>query len=222
MTMEHASGFLNALIHDTLVLFAMVNAVGNLPVFAELTSDLDHAEKRKVFNTAVMTAAGIVVAFAFFGNWMLQSMFQVDTGAFKVAGGVLVFSVAARGMIVGASRVHIAQSEPHGNLGVFPMGFPFLAGPGTIVTTILLMQTGGAAVTALAALLVYASVLPILHLTPVIQRAGGRVSMLVVSRILYIFIAAKAVTFVISGVKSCMELAQAAGSILPGPSFTIM
>lgn len=197
---------LNMLMHDALVLFAMVNAVGNLPVFAELTSDLEKREKRVAFHTAVLTAASIVVTFAFIGNWMLQSLFQVDTGAFKVAGGILVFFVAARGMIMGAPRSHLAQSEPHGNLGVFPLGFPFLAGPGTIVTTILLMQQGGAIITAVAALLVYASVLPILYLTPLIQRAGGRVGILVVSRILYIFIAAKAVTFVITGIKSCIAI----------------
>lgn len=206
MTVNIQAEILQPLTHDALVLFAMVNAVGNLPVFAELTTDLEGKLKRRTFHTAVLTAAGIVVAFAFLGNWMLQSLFQVDTGAFKVAGGILVFFVAARGMILGIPRAHLAQSEPHGNLGVFPMGFPFLAGPGTIVTTILLMQQGGASITAVAALLVYASVLPILYLTPLIQRAGGRVSILVVSRILYIFIAAKAVTFVISGIKSCIDI----------------
>lgn len=206
MTMTDSSQFVQSLIHDTLVLFAMVNVVGNLPVFAELTADLDKNEKRKSFHTAVFTAASIVITFAFLGNWMLQTLFQVDTGAFKVAGGVLVFFVAARGMILGTPRTHLTQSDPHGNLGVYPMGFPFLAGPGTIVTTILLMQAGGSLTTALAAILVYASVLPILYLTPLIQRAGGRVGILVVSRILYIFIAAKAVTFIITGIKASAAL----------------
>lgn len=137
---------------------------------------------------------------------MLQSLFQVDTGAFKVAGGVLVFFVAARGMILGTPRGHLSQSDPHGNLGIFPLGFSYLAGPGMIVTTILLMQEGGPWITAVAAMIVYAAVLPILYLTPLIQRVRGRVGILVASRILYIFIAAKAVTFVITGIKSSMAI----------------
>ena len=82
---------------------------------------------------------------------------------------------------------------------MFPMGFPFLAGPGTIVTTILLMQAEGPWFTALAAVLVYAAILPLLHLAPLLHRAVGRVGILVVARILYIFVAAKAVTFVLGG-----------------------
>lgn len=192
---------LNMLVHDALVLFAMVNAIGNLPVFANLTANLTRAERRQAFNTAVLTGACIVITFAFLGSWMLQGLFQVDTNSFKVAGGILVFVVAARGMIMG-DQIHISHPESHKLIGVFPIGFPFLAGPGTIVTTILLMQEGGAWITALAAGLVYLTVLPILYLTPVIQLVIGRVGVMVASRILYIFISAKAMAYVLAGLKA--------------------
>lgn len=188
--------------HDALVLFAMVNAVGNLPVFADLTSDLTRSERRRAFDVAIFTGASIVITFAFLGSWMLQSLFQVDTNSFKVAGGLLVFFVAARGMLMGNQKAHVPHPESNNLVGVFPMGFPFLAGPGTIATTILLMQEGGAWITALAAGLVYLAVLPILYLTPVIQLVIGRVGVMVVSRILYIFISAKAVAFVLTGLKA--------------------
>jgi multiple antibiotic resistance protein len=194
------------LIHDALVLFAMVNAVGNLPLFADLTAGMARPEKRRAFNTAVLTAAGIVVTMAFLGRWMLSSLFQVDTDSFKIAGGLLVFFVAARGLVTGGDRHPYLPSSDQSHLGVFPMGFPFLAGPGTIVTTILLMQEGGAWVTALAAVIVYALVLPILYLTRVIQLVAGRVGILVVSRLLYIFISAKAIAFTISGLKGSLGL----------------
>ena len=88
------------------------------------------------------------------------------------------------------------------DLAVFPLGFPYLAGPGTILTTILLMQSGGSIVTAGAALLVYAAVLPVLHLAPLIHRALGQVGALVIARILYIFIAAKAIDFLLTGARA--------------------
>ncbi|HPO13340.1 MAG TPA: MarC family protein [Candidatus Hydrogenedentes bacterium] len=192
------------LLHDALVLFAMVNAVGNLPIFADLTSHMDSRTKKQTYDTAVFTACGIVVVFAFLGHWMLQSVFQVSTDSFKVAGGLMVFFVAARGMILGTAKSHFVSSEPHDNIGIFPMGFPFLAGPGTIVTTILLMQEGGAYVTALAAILVYIAVLPVLYLTSILHLVFGRVGTLVISRILYIFIAAKAVDFVLTGLRASL------------------
>ena len=197
---------LQMLVHDVLVLFAMVNAVGNLPLFADLTSGMTQPVKRHAFNTAVLTAAGIVVTMAFLGKWMLDSLFQVDTDSFKISGGLLVFFVAARGLISGSDQHPYLRPIGHGHIGVFPMGFPFLAGPGTIVTTILLMQEGGAWVTAFAALFVYALVLPILYLTRVIQLVAGRVGILVVSRLLYIFISAKAIAFAISGLKGALGI----------------
>lgn len=187
-------------LHDYLVLFAMVNAFGNLPILWELTHGMDRAAKTRSFRVAVATACAIVVGFAFLGDWMLRMVFQVDVHAFKIAGGILVFSVASRGVLQGP-RTHLPAHEQYENVAVFPMAFPFLAGPGTILATILLMQAEGGPLTALTAILVYASVLPLLYLAPLIQRALGRVGAMVLTRILYVFIGAKAVAFVISGVR---------------------
>jgi multiple antibiotic resistance protein len=187
-------------VHDYLVLFAMVNAFGNLPILWELTHAMDPTTKARSFRVAVLTACAIVVTFAFLGNLMLRSVFQVDVNAFRIAGGILVFAVAGRGVLLGP-RTQMSANEKYENVAVFPMAFPFLAGPGTIVTTILLMQAEGGPLTALTAVLVYATILPLLHFTPLIERALGRVGALVLTRILYVFVASKAVAFVINGIR---------------------
>lgn len=193
--------------HDALVLFAMVNAVGNLPLFADITMGMDRRERSACFLKGVLVACSIVVAFAMLGHWMLASLFGVDPAAFQVAGGILVFVVAARGMLLGPKNAVRSPEEKSGDVAVFPMGFPFLAGPGTIVTTILLMQADGPIMAAGAAVLVYAIVLPILFLAPLLERAAGKVAVLVVARILYIFIAAKAVAFIIHGTRALLASA---------------
>ncbi|HUT33135.1 MAG TPA: MarC family protein [Planctomycetota bacterium] len=200
--MDGLLAFTDRVFHDWLVLFSMVNAVGNLPIFAELTSAMDRPERNKTFRVAVLTAATVVLVFAFLGSWMLRYAFDVETAAFKIAGGILVFAVAARGMVIGPLRFGPQPQARSDNVAVFPLGFPFLAGPGTIVTTILLMQAKGPWLTALAAVMVYAAILPVLHLAPVIERAVGKMGINVVARILYIFIAAKAVAFVLQGIKA--------------------
>lgn len=195
-------GTFQQILHGFMVLFAMVNAVGNLPVFADVTAEMDRKTRSATFRAAAATAACVVVGFALVGNWMLQVVFQVEIDAFKIAGGILVFAVAARGVLFGprqAGKKWLGHAE---SPGIFPLGFPFLAGPGTIITTILLMQADGALVTVLIALLVYGAVLPVLHLAPLIQRAFGRVIILVVTRILYIFITAKAISYIIAGIVS--------------------
>ena len=192
-------------VHDYLLLFAMVNAVGNLPLFADLTRGMAPEVRARSFRTAVITAASIVVGFSLLGDWMLRSLFQVGVAEFKVAGGILVFFVAARGMVLGPMRSLPAAPRDPDHVAVFPMGFPFLAGPGTIVTTILLMQSEGGPWTALVALLVYASVLPVLRLSTQLERTVGRLGALVLARILYVFIAAKAVSFVLAGLRQAWK-----------------
>jgi multiple antibiotic resistance protein len=196
--------FLTQVIHDYLILFAMVNAVGNLPVFADLTAEMDKPTRRKTFRIAVLTGAGIVLSFAVFGSLMLRNVFALDTDSFKIAGGILVFAVAAKGVISGIQKRNASEEDFH-NLAVFPLGFPFLAGPGTIVTTILLFQTSGSLITVATAALVYLSVYPILYLAGVLEKALGRVAILVVARILYIFICAKAVAFILEGLRAYLS-----------------
>jgi len=194
--------FIENIFHDYLILFAMVNAVGNLPIFADLTGDMEKAARNRAFLEAVFVAAAIVLCFAFLGNWMLARVFVVDAASFNIAGGILVFIVAARGMIMGSRQSFAGQNQQHDNIAVFPLGFPYLAGPGTIVTTILLMKSSGSLITAISAILVYISILPLLRLAGYVERVVSRVGVLVIARILYIFICAKAVTFVMNGIRA--------------------
>lgn len=186
--------------HDYLVLFSMVNAVGNLPIFADLTNKMDSNSCKRTFRIAVLTAGSIVLVFALFGDFMLDNVFNVDTNAFKIAGGLLVFAVAANGVMSGAKvfSVHINESN---NISVFPLGFPYLAGPGTILTTILLFRNSEILITVSSAVLVYATVLPILYLSPLVTKVFGKLGVSVISRILYIFISAKAIDFTLEGLR---------------------
>ena len=186
------------LLHDFLVLFAMVNAVGNLPIFVDMTNEMDKPTRARTYFVAVITGGGIVLAFALFGDIMLRNVFSVSTSSFKIAGGILVFIVAARGVILGnpPNKIHDAMSS---SVAVFPMGFPFLAGPGTILPTILLIQRSGTIMTVLTVLIVYLAVFPLLKLAPLVERVVGKIGVSVIARILYIFICAKAVSFVLDG-----------------------
>jgi len=193
------------LLHDYLVMFGMVNAVGNLPIFAELTQGLAPRERSRVFRHGVLIAASIVVCFALFGNWMLTHVFEVSAPALKIAGGIMVFIVAMGGRMRSSASAPDVR-ERYENLAAYPIGFPYLAGPGTIVTTIVLFQSGAGVMTLVAVVLVYATLIPLLHLAPYVERAVGRVGILVVTRILGIFIAAKAVSFTIDGIKAAFVL----------------
>lgn len=192
------------ILHDYLVLFSMVNAIGNLPIFADLTHDMDTGLRNTIYRIAVLTGGSIVLVFALFGDFMLDNIFDVNTNSFKIAGGILVFIVAAKG-VMSNSKIFSPHVSGDKSIAIFPLGFPYLAGPGTILTTILLFRNSEILITVPSAVLVYLSILPILHLAPLVTRVFGQLGISVISRILYIFISAKAVEFVLQGLSGFLK-----------------
>ena len=192
------------ILHEYLVLFSMVNAFGNLPIFADLTHDMDTGLRNTIYRIAVLTGGSIVLVFALFGDFMLDNIFDVNTNSFKIAGGILVFIVAAKG-VMSNSKIFSPHVSGDKSIAIFPLGFPYLAGPGTILTTILLFRNSEILITVPSAVLVYLSILPILHLAPLVTRVFGQLGISVISRILYIFISAKAVEFVLQGLSGFLK-----------------
>jgi small neutral amino acid transporter SnatA (MarC family) len=98
------AGPLGLVIHHALLLFAVVNPIGNIPVYADLTHDMGKREQARVMNLAVLTALFVVVVFALIGDWSLVYLFNVNVFELEIAGGILLFIVALRGIL------------PHGEL----------------------------------------------------------------------------------------------------------
>jgi multiple antibiotic resistance protein len=62
------AGPVGLVIHHVLLLFAVVNPIGNIPVYADLTREMDKREQARVMNLAVLTALFVVVIFALIGD----------------------------------------------------------------------------------------------------------------------------------------------------------
>ena len=202
------ANLLSDFLHDFLILFGIVNVVGNIPHISALTTEGDTAQKRRAFALASTTATAIILFFAITGNFLLASLFNVSFSAFKIAGGIVVFIVSIRGVVLGPSLAMPPVKKGDPRYSFMSIAFPFLVGPGTMVTAILLMQASGRIHTSVVTLAVYSSVFVILLFIPLIEKVIGKILMLLVSRILYIFIAAKATTFIISGLKECFRIVE--------------
>lgn len=196
---------ISSFLHDFLILFGMVNVVGNIPHISALITEETPDQKRRSFALASMTAALIILVFAVSGNFLLASLFNVSFSSFKIAGGIVVFTVSMRGVILGPTHAMPPLKKGPGSYSFMSIAFPFLVGPGTMVTAILLMQASGRIHTSIVTLAVYISAFGILLAIPLIEKIVGKIIMLLISRILYIFIAAKAADFIITGLKECFR-----------------
>lgn len=120
-------------------MFAIMNPIGNAPIFLGLVDGLDNETRKKVALKSVLVAFIIIVVFVLFGFAIFQS-FGITVQAFRITGGILVVKVGFDMLTHSQSKVHSAkdteaQAEDD-SVAISPLGIPILAGPGTISTAI--------------------------------------------------------------------------------------
>src|SRR3990170_3798835 len=134
------------LLRATISLFAVINPIGTIPLFASMTQKMPKVERDRVLKTTVITASALLMIFAVAGTQIL-SIFGITISSFMIAGGILLFVVSIELLTHGGLR--FGGTVPDES-GVIPLAFPLLAGPGAITSVILSFQTAGLAVTMLS------------------------------------------------------------------------
>ncbi|HEY0223505.1 MAG TPA: MarC family protein [Pseudolabrys sp.] len=194
-------------------LVVVLDPIGLVPTFVAVTADLPAKSRRAVALRACLIAAAILAGSALAGDWLLRTL-SITLPAFRVAGGLLLFSIASE-MVFGVRIARQSKAaeqvlEDHvRNIAAFPLAIPLMAGPGAITATVLLAGRSGGDPARLAVLLaVIAASLALCLLTFAL---ASRIAMLigttgnvVMSRLLGVLLAALAVQYVIDGVRAAM------------------
>jgi multiple antibiotic resistance protein len=179
------------------------------PVFVGLARHLAPDDRRRTVRRAVVISGLVLVAFALVGKGLL-GLLHVSLPALRTAGGVLLFLEAIHLMFTappGMSTLNKAEREeanqPH-DISVFPLAFPLIAGPGSLLAVVLLMSqaagnpwhiAGVLAVLAICLLLTWASLSSAETLTRLLGVTGSDV----IGRISGLLLAALAMQYVFDG-----------------------
>jgi len=118
-------------------LIVISNPVSTSAVFIALTQNMTIKEKFRIVKKSVRYSTYILIFFSLSGLLLFQ-LFGFSVGAFRIAGGILLFTTAV-GMLNPAPS-HEAASEASRDIAIIPLSIPFTAGPGTIVTVVILMS----------------------------------------------------------------------------------
>ena len=110
-----------------MVLFAVIDIVGNIPIIIDLRKKAGHIQSEK----ASLIAGIIMIIFLFLGNSILN-LVGIDVHSFAVAGAFILFFIALE-MILGIT-IYKQDNESTLNTTVFPLAFPLIAGPGSLTT----------------------------------------------------------------------------------------
>ena len=108
-----------------MILFAVIDIIGNVPVVIALREKVGHIESGK----ASLIAAIIMISFLFIGEEILK-LIGIDINSFAVAGSIVIFFLAIE-MILGIS---LYKDDAPQTTAIVPLAFPMIAGAGTMTS----------------------------------------------------------------------------------------
>ena len=136
--------FLNSFI----LFFITIDTIGNLPFFISLTEGANIKKKNQIAVKSVIIAFFITILFAYVGKYLLEAI-GVSLDSLKIAGGFILMFIAIdilfeKRKVRREKKVEAALDEKNfDEIIVFPMAIPFIAGPSTLATIILLIGNHG-------------------------------------------------------------------------------
>jgi multiple antibiotic resistance protein len=196
-------------------LIVVVDPVGLVPTFIGITHGLPSAARRSVAFRASIIAAIVLIGAALIGEWLLRTL-SISLPAFRIAGGLLLFSIASE-MVFGlriqrqSQTAEQAVDERVRNIAAFPLAIPLMAGPGAITAPVLLAGRSNGDPLKLG-LLIGVIVVIVLICVVAFLLAGhiaklfGTTGNIVLSRLLGVLLAALAVQFVVDGVRALIAV----------------
>ena len=186
------------LLKTTIALFVIVDPLGPVPIFANLTKGLDKEKKRRIFRTAAIVGAVLLTVFALVGQELLL-LFGITLPSFQIAGGLVLLLLSIEIIFRGEHVDKLSRSSAE-ETAVFPIAFPLLVGPGAITLTMISLQSSDGLLIALAAIVIVRFLSwVVLRLTDKIYRLLGRTGAAVIARVMALFIAAIAIQYVLTG-----------------------
>ncbi|MDR2220944.1 MAG: NAAT family transporter [Methylobacillus sp.] len=197
------------LIKVGVALFAIVNAIGTVPIFITATEGWSDSERKRTIRLIALTVFLVLTVALFIGDKIL-TFFSISIPSFQIGGGILLLLMAI-GMMHGHSRQHEAEpTVSRDAVAIVPFSIPLLAGPGAISSVIITAEQSGTfwghvllvIPVFVVALLVYI----ILNLSMPIARKLGAVGIIIVTRLMGLILAAMAIEFMAHGI----------GSLFPG------
>jgi multiple antibiotic resistance protein len=178
-------------------LLIMVNPIGVIPPYLNLTSDLNRIERRLILKQAMIFATGIMIVTVFVGKTLLTGL-GIDTFALQIAGGILFFKF---GYDILNGKTNVPKDE---SPGLVPLGFPLIAGPGSITALIVMTsQYNNFEMYAIVAIIiVLALTFVIMYFAKAVVKLLGLNATMAVVKIMGLLIISRGIQLILSGLQS--------------------
>jgi len=123
--MDSFSFSYNQILSVTMILFAIIDILGSIPILISLRNKAGHLQSGKASIVALL----IMILFLFAGEELLR-IIGLDVSSFAIAGSIVIFIIAME-MILG---INLFKEEVSESVSIVPLAFPLIAGSGTLTT----------------------------------------------------------------------------------------
>ena len=178
----------------TMVLFAVIDIVGNIPIIIDLRQKVGHIQSEK----ATLIAGVIMISFLFLGKSILN-LIGIDVNSFAVAGSLILFFLALE-MTLGISLYKEEETNPL-TASVFPLAFPLIAGPGSLTSILSLRAEYDVLTIAIAIVINMVFMYVVLKTSAKIERMIGENGIRIIRKIFGVILLAIAVKLFASNIK---------------------
>ena len=178
-----------------MILFAVIDIVGNIPVVIKLRNKAGHIQSLK----ASIIALVIMIAFVFLGESILN-IIGVNVSEFAVAGSFILFFIALE-MILGITLFKDDEVNPK-TVTVFPLAFPLLAGPGSLTSLLALRAEYHIENILVAIILNILLIYFVLKTSARIERFVGKIGIAVIQKVFGVILLAIAIKLFTTNIKA--------------------
>ena len=188
------------LVSAFVLLFLVLDPLGNLPVAASLLKQVDSARRARVVMRECFIAYLMLLAFMFGGRQFLDVM-HLSEISLSIAGGVILFMIAIR-MVFRPEESVFGESLEHEPF-IVPLAIPLIAGPSALATVMLMVSREpaklGIWVGAMTAAMAVSATL--LVMGEKIEKWLGKRAMEAIERLMGLILTAIAVEMLLGGIK---------------------
>ena len=155
--------------------FTLTNPLGTMPVFLTMTNGMSDDERKTIVRRATIVSFITLMVFTFSGQFLFK-FFCISTNGFRIAGGIIIFTIGFDMLQARYSKAKLKDEEVKtyvNDISITPLAIPMLCGPGAIANGIMLMEDANTLIKKILLVSVIASVY---FITFLILRASTRLN----------------------------------------------
>ena len=190
--------------------FTLTNPLGTMPVFLTMTNGMSDDERKTIVRRATIVSFITLMVFTFSGQFLFK-FFGISTNGFRIAGGIIIFTIGFDMLQARYSKAKLKDEEVKtyvNDISVTPLAIPMLCGPGAIANGIMLMEDANTLIKKILLVSVIASVyfitFLILRASTRLNKYMGETGNIVMMRLMGLILMVIAVECFVSGFKPIM------------------